>query len=120
MLTSTNTSWHNNPLLSAGEVACGQTHCIANLGPGCLQEKLRRRVHSVEVKVLHPPRRGKKCLVLDIDYTLFDLGSSAERPHELARPYLHQFLAAVWEHYDIVIWSATNMKWDVGAIGRET
>ena len=81
------------------------------LGPSCLQEKLRRRVNSVEVKVLHPPRRGKKCLVLDIDYTIFDLGSSAERPHELARPYLHQFLAAVWEHFDIVIWSATNMKW---------
>ena len=83
----------------------------SRLGPSCLQEKLRRRVHSVEVKVLQPPRRGKKCLVLDIDYTIFDLGSSAERPHELARPYLHQFLAAVWEHYDIVIWSATNMKW---------
>ena len=37
------------------------------------QEKLRRRIASVDVKVLHPPRPGKKCLVLDIDYTLFDL-----------------------------------------------
>ena len=37
------------------------------------QEKLRRRIASVEVKVLNPPRPGKKCLVLDIDYTLFDL-----------------------------------------------
>lgn len=52
------------------------------------QEKLARRISSVEVKVLSPPRPGKKCLVLDIDYTLFDLGSVAERPEELARPFL--------------------------------
>ena len=38
-----------------------------------MQEKLRRRIASVNVKVLNPPRPGKKCLVLDIDYTLFDL-----------------------------------------------
>ena len=76
-----------------------------------LQEKLRRRVSSVEVKILNPPRDGKKCLVLDIDYTLFDLGSSAERPEELGRPYLHDFLTSAYKHYDLVIWSATNMKW---------
>lgn len=57
------------------------------------------------------PAAGKKCLVLDIDYTLFDLNSSAEHPDELARPYLHEFLTACYEHYDIIIWSATNMKW---------
>lgn len=31
-------------------------------------------------QVITAPRPGKKCLVLDIDYTLFDLGSTAERP----------------------------------------
>lgn len=31
------------------------------------------------------------------DYTLFDLNSTAERPQELARPYLHQFLASACE-----------------------
>ena len=37
------------------------------------------------MKVLNEPRPGKKLLVVDIDYTIFDLGSSAERPEELAR-----------------------------------
>jgi len=75
------------------------------------KEKLRRRLASVELKPLNAPRPGKKVVVLDIDYTIFDLNSSAERPDELARPYLHEFMTAVYPHYDIVIWSATSMKW---------
>jgi ubiquitin-like domain-containing CTD phosphatase 1 len=50
-----------------------------------VQEKLERRIQRVEVKLLTNPRPGKKLLVVDIDYTIFDLGSSAERPMELAR-----------------------------------
>ncbi|GAB4819028.1 hypothetical protein N2152v2_006074 [Parachlorella kessleri] len=76
-----------------------------------VQEKLQRRIASVQVKVLNPPRPGKKCLVLDIDYTLFDLGSAAEKADLLARPFLHEFLAAAYADYDIIIWSATGMKW---------
>lgn len=76
-----------------------------------MQEKLQRRLRSVEVTVLAAPRPGKKLLVLDIDYTIFDLGSSSETPERLARPHLHAFMAACYEHYDLVIWSATSMKW---------
>jgi ubiquitin-like domain-containing CTD phosphatase 1 len=60
---------------------------------------------------LNPCRQGKKLLVLDIDYTLFDHKSPAENPKELMRPYLHQFLLAAYSKYDIMIWSATSMKW---------
>ena len=28
-----------------------------------------------------------------------------------ARPFLHDFMAAVYPFYDIIIWSATSMKW---------
>ncbi|KDD74589.1 hypothetical protein H632_c1203p1 [Helicosporidium sp. ATCC 50920] len=80
-----------------------------------VEAKVSRRVNSTVVKILQQPRQGKKLLVLDIDYTLFDLGSSAERPEELARPYLHHFLENAYKHYDvretIAIWSATSMKW---------
>ncbi|XP_046851468.1 ubiquitin-like domain-containing CTD phosphatase 1 [Xenia sp. Carnegie-2017] len=73
--------------------------------------KITRRVKEYQVKVLNEPRVGKKLLVLDVDYTLFDHRSVAEKGVELMRPYLHEFLTACYEHYDIVIWSATNMKW---------
>eukprot|EP00899_Mesostigma_viride_P027737 jgi/Mesvir1/8148/Mv12461-RA.1 len=74
--------------------------------------KLKRRAQSFKwSRILSEPRPGKKLLVLDIDYTLFDHRSPAERPVELMRPYLHEFLTAAYAHYDIVIWSATSMKW---------
>lgn len=74
-------------------------------------QKVARRVREYEIKVLNPPRAGKKLLVLDVDCTLFDHRSVVDRVLDLMRPYLHEFLAAVYPHYDIVIWSATSMKW---------
>lgn len=74
-------------------------------------QKLQQRVKNLAVKVMNPPRPGKKCLVLDIDYTLFDHRSTVENTLDLMRPYLHEFLTAAYPHYDIVIWSATSMKW---------
>jgi len=73
--------------------------------------KLERRINTYQGKILNEPRQGKKLLVLDIDYTLFDHRSAAETGAELMRPYLHEFLSTVYEHYDIGIWSATSMKW---------
>ncbi|PQQ10975.1 ubiquitin-like domain-containing CTD phosphatase [Prunus yedoensis var. nudiflora] len=71
------------------------------------------RDEAVEIKIelRNPCREGKKLLVLDIDYTLFDHRSPAENPLQLMRPFLHEFLAAAYAEYDIMIWSATSMKW---------
>ena len=75
------------------------------------QKKVQRRVKDYQVKVLNEPRKGMKLLVLDIDYTLFDHRSVGEKGVELMRPYLHEFLAGAYLNYDIIIWSATDMKW---------
>lgn len=41
-------------------------------------------------------RPGKKLLVLDIDYTLFDHRSVGQNGQELMRPYLHEFLLSAY------------------------
>jgi len=76
-------------------------------------DKVKRRVDQAKIKFMEgcEPREGKKLLVLDIDYTLFDHRSTAETPEELRRPFLIDFLTKSYENYDIVIWSATSMKW---------
>ena len=66
--------------------------------------KIEKRVRDLKIEVLNPPRAGKKLLVLDIDYTLFDHRSVAESPDQLMRPYLHEFLTSAYADYDIVIW----------------
>ncbi|KAK7479164.1 hypothetical protein BaRGS_00029605 [Batillaria attramentaria] len=73
--------------------------------------KVKKRVKEYRVNILNDFRENKKLLVLDIDYTLFDHRSPAETPNELMRPYLHEFLTVAYVDYDIVIWSATSMKW---------
>ncbi len=48
--------------------------------------KIARRVREYTIKEFNPPRPGKKLLVLDIDYTIFDHRSAAESGSELMRP----------------------------------
>ena len=60
-----------------------------------VEEKLRRRVAAAVIKVHTPPRPGKKCAVLDVDYTIFALDTCSESAAELARPFLHEFLATM-------------------------
>jgi len=73
--------------------------------------KIEKRVKEYKIQILNEPRPSKKLLVLDIDYTIFDHVSHAEKGSELMRPYLHEFLANAYEFYDLVIWSATSLKW---------
>ncbi|KAI0372975.1 HAD subfamily IIID h [Pilatotrama ljubarskyi] len=81
-------------------------------------QRNRRRVeqHTKKLKpnLINPLREGKRLLVLDIDYTILDtkpLTSGALPPQECARPGLHEFLEAVYPHYDICIWSQTSWIW---------
>jgi ubiquitin-like domain-containing CTD phosphatase 1 len=76
------------------------------------RNKLNRRVASTEIRIINPPRAGKKLLVLDLDLTLFDTKGMQTTPmSELARPGLHRFLACCYRNYDLVIWSQTSWRW---------
>lgn len=75
------------------------------------QRRLERRIQSTEFRIMNPPRDGKKLLVLDLDFTLFDCRGTAVNFHDLARPGLHQFLASMYRFYDIVVWSQTSWRW---------
>eukprot|EP00735_Rhodelphis_limneticus_P004638 TRINITY_DN16255_c0_g1::TRINITY_DN16255_c0_g1_i1::g.3152::m.3152 TRINITY_DN16255_c0_g1::TRINITY_DN16255_c0_g1_i1::g.3152 ORF type:complete len:401 (+),score=47.87,sp/Q5ZJJ8/UBCP1_CHICK/54.92/8e-103,NIF/PF03031.13/3.4e+03,NIF/PF03031.13/1.3e-23,ubiquitin/PF00240.18/2e-06 TRINITY_DN16255_c0_g1_i1:16-1218(+) len=87
-------------------------------------QKINNRIKNYKLNILNPPRVGKHLLVLDVDYTLFDHRSVGSNFLELQRPYLHEFLTACYQYYDIVIWSATSMKWvhlkmkELGVLGN--
>lgn len=74
------------------------------------RNKIARRIQYYKINMLNQPRKDKKLLVLDIDYTLFDHRTTAQSASELMRPYLHEFLTSAYQNYDIVIWSATSMR----------
>ncbi|KAF9261389.1 HAD IIID h [Marasmius fiardii PR-910] len=76
--------------------------------------KVKEATAKLKVNIIHPLREGKKLLVLDLDYTILDtkpLTSGSLPPAECARPGLHEFLEAVYPHYDICIWSQTSWVW---------
>ncbi|KAJ7864822.1 HAD-like domain-containing protein [Mycena olivaceomarginata] len=76
--------------------------------------KVKEATAALNVNIIHPLRPGKKLLVLDIDYTILDtkpLTSGSLPPTECARPRLHEFLEAIYPHYDICIWSQTSWIW---------
>jgi ubiquitin-like domain-containing CTD phosphatase 1 len=68
---------------------------------------LKEAADGLSIDIMSPPRFGKKLLVLDLDYCILDTGLWKEAnfvADHFARPYLHDFLAAVSPHYDICIW----------------
>ncbi|TFK30056.1 ubiquitin family proteint [Coprinopsis marcescibilis] len=76
--------------------------------------KIREMTENLQVNIITPLRPGKKLLVLDIDYTIVDtkpLTSGSLPPDECARPYLHEFLTALYPYYDVCIWSQTSWIW---------
>lgn len=66
-----------------------------------------------EIALLAAPRPGKKLLVLDLDYTMFDYRSQADAAgnlRALKRPYLDRFLASAYKSYDLAIWSQSHWR----------
>ncbi|KAJ1724420.1 hypothetical protein LPJ53_001320 [Coemansia erecta] len=68
-------------------------------------------IQNAEIRMMNTPRLDKKLVVLDLDYTLFDCKNVSGNVADMARPGLHEFLAAIYPHYDLIVWSQT--KWHV-------
>jgi ubiquitin-like domain-containing CTD phosphatase 1 len=87
------------------------------------EDNLKKFTEKTPVHVMNPPRPGKPLLVLDLDHTLLDFSSrqlqrdtSNHVPGQgvaarMKRPYMDDFLAACYQHYDLVVWSQTSWRW---------
>ena len=75
------------------------------------RRKLDKYRASVEITFINPLRPGKRLLVLDLDYTLFDMKTASDDFTRLKRPFTHRFLAALYPHYELIIWSQTSWRW---------
>lgn len=86
-----------------------------------VEVQLNEIIARQEIVTIHPPRLGKKLLVLDLDYTLFDLrgngGGISQSDawgfdlNEFKRPFTDELLQNVYSDYDIAIWSQTSWRW---------
>ena len=77
-----------------------------------IRGRLDEAIAKTDLRMLAQPREGKRLLVLDLDYTLFDHKSiGAGSMDEIKRPFLEEFLAMAYQHYDIVVWSQTKWTW---------
>lgn len=75
------------------------------------KHKLDKYSDLLNITLIHPIRKDKKLLVLDLDYTLFDMKGKSEDYLTLKRPYTDEFLTAMYKHYEIVVWSQTSWRW---------
>lgn len=91
--------------------------------------KLLTAFNELKINIMNEPRKGKKLLVLDLDYTILDTHAwKSQNFHaiDFMRPGMHEFLEAVYPHYDIVIWSQTSWMWleskliELGMVGDDS
>ncbi|KAJ3273665.1 hypothetical protein HDV01_004274 [Terramyces sp. JEL0728] len=75
------------------------------------QLALQKTISQTKIHLINQPKPGKRLLVLDLDYTLFDCKSQANHIMQLARPGLHQMLVVLNPYYEYCIWSQTNWRW---------
>jgi hypothetical protein len=69
------------------------------------RNKLEKLLLRTNIEYINPPRANTKLLVLDLDHTLLDFSCRFEYDvHRLKRPFMDEFLTAVYKYYDIAIW----------------
>lgn len=77
------------------------------------KQNLLNHVDGIILAPVNPPRQGKKCLVVDIDLTILGnkyINDPLRDPRRSMRPYLHSFFTKTYKYYDIMIWSASEMR----------
>lgn len=70
-------------------------------------------LNKKKINIINPPRPGKKLLVLDIDYTIYDMKQKLPE-HQFMwsrRPGTEEMLKTLYPHYDICFWSQTKWIW---------
>jgi len=83
---------------------------------------LKKFTENTSIHIMNEPRLNKPLMVLDLDHTLLDFSSKKllrattaivgdELASELKRPFMDEFLASVYTHYDLVVWSQTSWRW---------
>jgi len=77
------------------------------------RRKLEDLVKNTEINIINAPRKGKKLLVLDLDYTLFDMKGMRKTSDQLSlkRPFTDDMFRRLYPYYDFVIWSQTRWQW---------
>ena len=76
------------------------------------QRALKAVVANTKINMMHAPRPGKKLCVLDLDRTLLHFTQRREVAVEsIKRPYMDAFLVALYQKYDLVVWSQTSWRW---------
>eukprot|EP00762_Andalucia_godoyi_P007863 ANDGO_01299.mRNA.1 Ubiquitin-like domain-containing CTD phosphatase len=73
--------------------------------------RLNHRIATTKLDYIHPPRPGYKLLVLDIDYTFYDMKSMGKGISLFKRPYTDEFLQWAYQYFDLMFWSQTTWNW---------
>jgi len=76
------------------------------------EKDLGEILKKCEINIINQPRKGKKLLVLDLDYTLYDMKGMRKVHNQmlLKRPFTDEFMTALYPHYDFVVWSQTSWR----------